>query len=293
MPSHRWEPVCRPPPRAGRPGAGRSPPESTARRAGRRAVPAGGVRAGASTSRPAAADLPEQRILEQSMRLPAVGAVTGWAACRLHGAAFFDGLAPDGVTPLPVPLAVGPGGCIRASRRGAADVRPPPCPRRRTPPGHPGGRRHAGGVRRRPAGGRRPRGGGGHRHGDRRSHHVGGAGRGVHPAAPRPGHHRHRPGAGGIAPGPRAELVAQRVPLAADGRDRCRAAPPGAELSGPRPPRHPARHRRSAGPRGRPGHRVRRCRPPRPGPAHPGRGQGRGVPKPRPGGHQGHRHRPA
>ena len=48
------------------------------------------------------------------MRLPAVGAVTGWAACRLHGAAFFDGLAPDGVTPLPVPLAVGP---VAASAR--------------------------------------------------------------------------------------------------------------------------------------------------------------------------------
>jgi hypothetical protein len=61
-----------------------------------------------------AGDLPEQRILEQSMRLAAVGAVTGWAACRLHGAAFFDGLAPDGVTRLPVPLAVGPGGTLRA-----------------------------------------------------------------------------------------------------------------------------------------------------------------------------------
>jgi hypothetical protein len=57
--------------------------------------------------------LPEQRILEQSVRLPANGAVTGWAGCRLHGAAFFDGIEPDGRTPMPVPLAVGPGGWRR------------------------------------------------------------------------------------------------------------------------------------------------------------------------------------
>jgi hypothetical protein len=58
-------------------------------------------------------DLPEQRILEQSMRLPAGGAVTGWAACRLWRAAFFDGLLPDGRTRRPVPLAVAPTGRIR------------------------------------------------------------------------------------------------------------------------------------------------------------------------------------
>ena len=52
-------------------------------------------------------DLVEQRILEQSMRCGRDGAVTGWAALRLYGAAFFDGLAPDGRTALPVPL-VGP-----------------------------------------------------------------------------------------------------------------------------------------------------------------------------------------
>lgn len=50
---------------------------------------------------------PEQRTLEQSVRLPDGGAVTGWAACRLWGAAFFDGLARDGHAPLPVPLATG------------------------------------------------------------------------------------------------------------------------------------------------------------------------------------------
>lgn len=55
----------------------------------------------------------EQRVLEQAVRLPAAGAVTGWAACRIHGAAFFDGLADDGRTRLPVPLAVGPSGRLR------------------------------------------------------------------------------------------------------------------------------------------------------------------------------------
>jgi len=50
----------------------------------------------------------EQRILEQSMLLPSGGVVSGWAAMRLHGAAFCDGLARDGRTELPVPLLVPP-----------------------------------------------------------------------------------------------------------------------------------------------------------------------------------------
>ena len=58
-------------------------------------------------------DLPEQRILEQSMRLPADGVVTGWAGCRLWGANLLDGLGPDGRTRLPVPLAVGTRGGLR------------------------------------------------------------------------------------------------------------------------------------------------------------------------------------
>jgi hypothetical protein len=63
------------------------------------------------------ADLPEQRILEQSVRLPDGGAVTGWAALRLHGGNFFDGLAQDGVTALPVPLAVGQDSKMRGDSR--------------------------------------------------------------------------------------------------------------------------------------------------------------------------------
>lgn len=61
-------------------------------------------------------DMPEQRILEQSVRLPEGGAVTGWAALRLHGATWVDGLAPDGRSRLPVPLALGRGRNIRGDR---------------------------------------------------------------------------------------------------------------------------------------------------------------------------------
>jgi hypothetical protein len=47
-------------------------------------------------------DLVEQRIVEASAR---GGVVTGWAALRLHGGGFFDGLARDGTTRRPVPVA--------------------------------------------------------------------------------------------------------------------------------------------------------------------------------------------
>lgn len=69
-------------------------------------------------------DLPEQRILEQSMRLPAGGAVTGWASLRLHGGNFFDGLAPDGRVRLPVPLAVGGLGNVRSDVHAAVSREP-------------------------------------------------------------------------------------------------------------------------------------------------------------------------
>jgi hypothetical protein len=60
---------------------------------------------------------PEQRVLEQSMRLPPGGAVTGWAGCRLHRVGLLDGLEPDGRTQIPVPLLVGGGGRIRADEQ--------------------------------------------------------------------------------------------------------------------------------------------------------------------------------
>lgn len=52
--------------------------------------------------------VPEQRILEESVRLADGGAVTAWGSLRMHGGNFFDGLHTDGVTERPVPLAVGP-----------------------------------------------------------------------------------------------------------------------------------------------------------------------------------------
>jgi hypothetical protein len=52
--------------------------------------------------------LPEQRVLEMHELLHGRGAVTGWGALRAHGANFFDGLATDGCTRLPVVLVTGP-----------------------------------------------------------------------------------------------------------------------------------------------------------------------------------------
>ena len=53
------------------------------------------------------ADCPEQRIVEAAAVLPAYGGVTGWAALRWSGGVWFDGLARDGETKLPVTLATG------------------------------------------------------------------------------------------------------------------------------------------------------------------------------------------
>ena len=50
--------------------------------------------------------LVEQRILEQGRRLRRGGAVTGWAALRWRGAAYFTGEKSDG-SRLPVPLVLG------------------------------------------------------------------------------------------------------------------------------------------------------------------------------------------
>jgi hypothetical protein len=47
---------------------------------------------------------PEQRAYEVGARLRPDGLITGWAALRLAGASFFEGLAHDRRTPLPVPV---------------------------------------------------------------------------------------------------------------------------------------------------------------------------------------------
>lgn len=49
---------------------------------------------------------PEQRIVESAVDLPWGGAVMGWAALRWEGGIWFDGLAPDGVTELAVPILI-------------------------------------------------------------------------------------------------------------------------------------------------------------------------------------------
>ena len=116
MPRHRWDPVAdRPrglvrPVRAGSPG-GPTRSQVSDRRHWRTTSRGWHVPTYVNDG------LPEQRILEQSVRLPERGAVTGWAACRLLGAAFFDGLARDGETPKPVPLALGSSGRIRADEQ--------------------------------------------------------------------------------------------------------------------------------------------------------------------------------
>lgn len=51
----------------------------------------------------------EQRILEQSMRIPQGGAVSGWASLRWQGAAYFDGLRWGGGD-LDVPILLGGAG---------------------------------------------------------------------------------------------------------------------------------------------------------------------------------------
>jgi hypothetical protein len=72
------------------------------------------------------ADVPltvEQRILEAAVRLPVGGMVTGWAALRLAGSMWFDGVGADGRTPLPVPVLLphasrirGPGVLVERTR---------------------------------------------------------------------------------------------------------------------------------------------------------------------------------
>lgn len=49
---------------------------------------------------------PVQRVLEAGVLLPPVGAVTGWGALSWYGGHWFSGLARDGQTPLPVPIAL-------------------------------------------------------------------------------------------------------------------------------------------------------------------------------------------
>lgn len=57
---------------------------------------------------------PEQRAYEVGVRLPRGALVTGWAALRLAGARYFEGLAQDRRTPLPVPVLLPHGARLRS-----------------------------------------------------------------------------------------------------------------------------------------------------------------------------------
>lgn len=107
MGEHKWARVCRPPAGLVRPlrtdSTGITGPTPGAARGKHWRRTSQGWYVPADTS----LDVPEQRVLEQSVRLPDGAAVTGWAACRMHGAGLIDGLAPDGRTRIPVGLALG------------------------------------------------------------------------------------------------------------------------------------------------------------------------------------------
>lgn len=118
MPKHKWDPVADPlgqlirPVRIDPTGEhGPTKREALAGRYWRRTSRGWYVPADTSL------ELPEQRIMEQSVRLPSGGAITGWAGCRLHGGRFFDGLGRDGRTLLPVTLALGASRKIRGDHQ--------------------------------------------------------------------------------------------------------------------------------------------------------------------------------
>jgi len=110
-----FEPKCRPPESLTRPvrldPTGTAGPTRHQARRGRWRQTSYGFHVPADVD----SEVVEQRILEQSMRLRGNGAVTGWAALRMHGAAYFDGVDLDRAgldragldRRLPVPLVSG------------------------------------------------------------------------------------------------------------------------------------------------------------------------------------------
>ena len=107
MNEHRWNPVCVRPDNLVRPvpidPSGRNGPTKRQAAGPRYRQTSAGLYVPADVD----AGVVEQRIFEQAHRIRGEGAVTGWAALRWHGAAFFDGTTLGGAVQLPVPLAVG------------------------------------------------------------------------------------------------------------------------------------------------------------------------------------------
>ena len=197
---HRWNPVAPPvsglvPPVRVDPPAGRARP--VARPAGRSwrisspglACPAQGSRTTWSSS-------------ASSRRRRAAAWSPGWAALRLHGGGFFDGLARDGRTRLPVPVAASDSR-IRSAARNPGRRGPDPAGRDHGRARHQLRHRRAGAVRRDAPDRRGPRDGGRHR---RRL--CGGPDLGRDGCAPTP-----RPGAGTAT----CACVARRVDMAVEG----------------------------------------------------------------------------
>lgn len=102
--THRWDPIAPPVTGLVRPvpidPTGRAgPTRAQARGPGWRYTSPGLVVPVSVTD-----DVVEQRILEAYTRTGPHTVVSGWAALRLHGGGFFDGLGRDGQTRLPVPI---------------------------------------------------------------------------------------------------------------------------------------------------------------------------------------------
>ena len=120
---HRWHPICDPPadlflPVPVDPAGLTGPTRSQASRAGQPGSPWRRSSPGHYVLTQIDPQVPEQRIVEMAARLPAGGAVTGWAGLRLLSARFCDGRTIAGET-LPVPLVVGP----RQARRPLPGIR--------------------------------------------------------------------------------------------------------------------------------------------------------------------------
>lgn len=113
---HRWSPICSPPVGLVRPVRRQPHDASGPTRAETRGKAWRQSSWGYYVPAEVDGSLPEQRILEQSVRAPAGGAVTGWAGCRVWGARFFDGVRPDGATLMPVPIVTG-GPALRGDER--------------------------------------------------------------------------------------------------------------------------------------------------------------------------------
>lgn len=107
---HRWDPVCDTPrdlvhPVRTDPTGLLGPTRHEAGRAGQPGSAWRRVWQGHFVPSYVDPEVPEQRIVEAAALLPGSGAVTGWAALRMHRAAFFDGRERDG-RHQPVPLVV-------------------------------------------------------------------------------------------------------------------------------------------------------------------------------------------